>query len=363
MPSGECRSRRLIFPALLSFLAIGIVLWGFFQLDLPSARFVRSIHLDWLERLGDLGTRLGSGAVLVAFSVLMLAAGGVTKRRALQALGMQTLLAHGAAALLTQLLKHGIGRPRPRLLHADNGFPWAPSLEAGLDSFPSGHTTASFAVAAVIARRYPELSWPAYLMAGFVALSRVVRGSHFPTDVVAGVCLGTVIGWTVAEPLRDWRRSIGRALVGLAPPLVLVFGAVWLAASFPAEKAVIRLMLVVGVGTAAVGLGIRIQARLAGSACGYPAHRVLFSNLLIILGLAVASGSWLVVALTGILSVAKWLERGVSVSLDGAKSATDDDRAARYRALLHELPLTVGLVLALLAIYGLKGALPILSLP
>lgn len=58
-------------------------------------------------------------------------------------------------------------------------------------SFPSGHAAASFAAASVLAlaRRW-HLAWPALIWASGVAFSRLYLFVHFPSDVLAGVCLG-----------------------------------------------------------------------------------------------------------------------------------------------------------------------------
>ncbi|MBA2251381.1 MAG: phosphatase PAP2 family protein [Nitrospirales bacterium] len=333
--------------------------WGLFQIDLPFARFLRSLHISWLERTGDFGTRLGSGAALVAVSGGLLLGGWLWKQPHVQTAGFKTLLAHGVAAIAVQALKHGIGRPRPRLMHADNGLPWRPSLETGLDSFPSGHTTASFAVAAVLAKSFPKLAWLVYGVAGFVAVSRAIRGSHFPTDVIAGICLGTIVGMSVAYPIREWKRSMLDMTTQFLPSLILVFSLLWLATHFP-QPSMAGVMMVVGVVLIVTGLAMRIfRSMCRPSGMNMMVMAALAqANTLIVIGVALTTGLWLVPLLAGILGFIQWLLRPEV----GTSSFLSEKRFpcySGYRAVFAEMPLIVGLAFAIFIIQHLKGLLPI----
>ena len=355
----EGRRLRISCAAFLSFVILGIIFWGLFQIDLPFARFLRSLHISWLERTGDFGTRIGSGAALVAVSGGLLMGGWLWKLAYVRAVGFKTLLAHGFAAIAVQALKHGIGRPRPRLMHADNGLPWRASLESGLDSFPSGHTTASFAVATVLAKSFPKLARFVYGVAGFVAVSRAVRGSHFPTDVIAGICLGTIVGLSVAYPIREWKRSMLDMTTHFLPSLILVFSLLWLATHLP-QQSVSGAMMVVGVVVIVTGVAIRIFRVLCRpSGMNTMAMTALAqANALIVIGVALTTGLWLVTVLAGMFGLIQWLLR----SEVGASSFLFEERSpcySGYRALCAEMPLVVGLALAVFIIQHLKGLLPI----
>lgn len=57
-------------------------------------------------------------------------------------------------------------------------------------SFPSGHTTSSFAAAGVLAISFKNKSVYVFVLAGLIAFSRLYLGVHFPTDIIAGIILG-----------------------------------------------------------------------------------------------------------------------------------------------------------------------------
>jgi len=62
-------------------------------------------------------------------------------------------------------------------------------------SFPSGHTAAAFMVAGITNACFPDLGLLAYTWAALIGLSRVMLRVHFISDVLAGMLLGTLIGF------------------------------------------------------------------------------------------------------------------------------------------------------------------------
>jgi undecaprenyl-diphosphatase len=90
--------------------------------------------------------------------------------------------------LLVQLVKRTVGRGRPSL-----GCDLSAIVrEPDRFSFPSGHATASFAVALSYAIVFPPWSGPLLLVAALVGFSRVRLGVHCPSDVVVGQLLATL---------------------------------------------------------------------------------------------------------------------------------------------------------------------------
>lgn len=106
--------------------------------------------------------------------------------------GRQVVLYAGTSLVLAlagkEILKHLILRPRPY----DAFYDLIPIVHAGGSSFPSGHTTAAFAVALMLCRFLPRrLGIPALGMAAMVSFSRLYLGVHYPSDVAAGILLAS----------------------------------------------------------------------------------------------------------------------------------------------------------------------------
>ena len=98
-------------------------------------------------------------------------------------------------AIVSQELKTFILRDRPFKV-----YPFIEKLSEGGDSsFPSGHTMEVFAMAAALSLlfRKKQIIIPIYLWAMLVAYSRMALGVHYPSDVLAGIIIGTFIGWGV----------------------------------------------------------------------------------------------------------------------------------------------------------------------
>lgn len=328
-----------------------IVLFGsfaaLFYIDIPILWFLRSHNLSALQSLGDLGEKLGNGGTLVTISLLLLGAGYMLKRRALTRVALDSLLAHGAVAILVNGLKHIIGRPRPRLTHS-GGWQWWPSLDSGLDSFPSGHTSATVAVVTVLARALPRYRWVPFVLAAWVGASRVWRGSHFPGDVVAGMVLGFVVGSIFNGPLRWWGRSCGQALIRIAPVVLSLTGLFWVLTHRIVDPMTDHILLASGAMLVAGGMALRMAGRPNPAGDGH-ATRVAAAESLVGLGLGVVTGAPVVIGLAGLLCFARW---------SGRVAYTDPSPAAPPSPSSHIL-YAAGIIAAVVVIQALKGLVPL----
>jgi undecaprenyl-diphosphatase len=93
----------------------------------------------------------------------------------------------GAAYLTSTSIKMAIGRKRP----AVEDLPHLMATPTGL-SFPSSHSTSSFAAARAYGSLIPGA--PLQVAAAAMAFSRLYLGVHYPSDIAAGAALGTFIG-------------------------------------------------------------------------------------------------------------------------------------------------------------------------
>jgi undecaprenyl-diphosphatase len=174
----------------------------------------------WLEIMMRDFTSLGSHAVLLLIGLLAL---GYILLLRKGASAMLLLVSFGGAMLLNSLLKQSFDRPRPELV--------AHLAEVHTASFPSGHAMLSAAcyltLGTLLAGVTPGRPLKTYLMGAAILLTLVIGGSrvylgvHWPTDVLAGWCLGAAWAMGCWLALRGWLAWRGaaarRALPGSGP--------------------------------------------------------------------------------------------------------------------------------------------------
>lgn len=130
------------------------------------------------------GRLVGSTPLQIGASLLAYGIGRATDKPRVTAVAADLFQAQLLAEGMTVGIKQTVRRPRPE----GSGF-----------SFPSGHTTVSFASATVLQR---HLGWkagvPAYAVASYVAASRIEARRHNLSDVAFGAALGIIAGRTVS---------------------------------------------------------------------------------------------------------------------------------------------------------------------
>lgn len=210
----KARGKRLPAPRLgfagawegvaLALLAIGLVASAMVLVDplIPGLRPRLNRDLvAFADRLTDLG--LGTvilwpiGLALLYVLALQPRLDAMGRRVAASLVARLGFLFASIATigLSVAIVKHLLGRARPQAAfflpgpNAQLTFDWL-AWKSSFASFPSGHSTTVFATAVAFAALYPRARGWLLALAVVVASTRVVLGSHYPSDVIAGAAIG-----------------------------------------------------------------------------------------------------------------------------------------------------------------------------
>ncbi len=131
-------------------------------------------------------SRLGDGVFWYALMLMLPAIYGADGWIA----ALQMLITGALGVLSYKWLKRRLVRERPYIAHSAVHCASRP-----LDrySFPSGHTLHAVAFTIVATHYFPELALLLIPFAALIALSRIVLGLHYPSDVAAGATLGALL--------------------------------------------------------------------------------------------------------------------------------------------------------------------------
>lgn len=193
---------------LLGLLVFVLIGWGVGELllsvlasaDLNAVRDIAAERSGTVTQAARVVTWAGSAFLLVLLALIICPALG---RAGLPRAALAVAFSLGGAMLITVLVKLLVARPRPPVEHLQTVTSW---------SFPSGHAIQasafwfSLVFAMRAARASPKLTrvaaGVALVIVLAVAASRVYLGVHYPSDVVAGLLLGT--GWAIYVSLCSW---------------------------------------------------------------------------------------------------------------------------------------------------------------
>jgi hypothetical protein len=323
------------------------------QVDHATLTIVHGFIDPLVDQIGDIGNKMGEGLNLV---LLSLAIGGIglwLNSERWKFAGLYSLLAHGISGLITQILKHSLSRPRPRLMDTTS-WDIGPSLESGLDSFPSGHTSASFSVAMVFAYYFPKGRMLWFGLASFNAICRVIKGSHFPTDVLGGILLGIGSGLVLVYARDTWKVATARAFASGLPWLVTAFGLLWILVPHPGIELEPIISMFIGLTLILVGLGFRLwwirECTAPNSETGLKVPT--WPRLLMGLGLATSTGSLIIVGSSGLAGIVWWLGTQSTLS---SKSAIQKNQPLAINPILTEATLGVGMLILTFLTFSIRS--------
>lgn len=129
-------------------------------------------------------SRLGDGAFWYALMLLMPAVYGDWRLMLVMA-----LTGAGSTALY-RWIKGSTRRPRPCEAY---DMPYLTVAPLDRFSFPSGHTLHGVGFTILACHAHPELAWFLVPFTTLVACSRIVLGLHYPSDVLTGAAIGTLM--------------------------------------------------------------------------------------------------------------------------------------------------------------------------
>jgi undecaprenyl-diphosphatase len=155
-------------------------------------RLMRRVHRwrapRWIRLWTTCATKGGDGWLWYALGAILLVVGGECRFRAVGA----SALAIAIGIIVFLFLKRRTGRRRP--CHVEPHC-WATLLPPDQFSFPSGHTITAFAAIVPLICFYPGMSLGLVFCALSIAISRVLLGMHYLSDVIAGSAIGAYLGY------------------------------------------------------------------------------------------------------------------------------------------------------------------------
>ena len=178
------------------FLSAFALIWFVFLLialeysRINAHYLLNSFHTSILDTFFQYFTYIGGG-----FPVYLGIAWFLYNKRQ----GLYILLTQGLTSIITQALKYICAHPRPLTYFREMSTPLPPTVNGveiwdAYHSFPSGHTSAAFALCACLAAIVPpKYRWAQLVLVLFGwlgAYSRIYLSQHFIDDILAGSVIG-----------------------------------------------------------------------------------------------------------------------------------------------------------------------------
>lgn len=177
---------------LATLLVLILSIMSYLTFDLPLFEYFYqlkgvSLHNSFIHL-----TDLGKSTWYIIISLMVYLIWRINKPKLAQA-GLFILSTTILSGILVNIVKVIFGRARPRLYIEEDlyGFFWF-KLDVLYRSFPSGHATTAMGVWLAFALLFPKYRFLLILIGATIALSRVIIGEHYLSDVMVGGWLGAM---------------------------------------------------------------------------------------------------------------------------------------------------------------------------
>ena len=177
-------------------------------IDQPVRDFALQHQSRTLSDLSKYGLEPLGDEYLFSIMAGFLAHGAIARNSKSQATALLAAESYIISGIMVRISKYMTGRVRPDAWWEPGPGAWKGPGQG--QSFFSGHTTAAFAVASVIACQYRETRWvpvTAYTLATLAGLSRVYDNRHWMSDIFAGAVFGTATGLFLCRQNLDRQFS------------------------------------------------------------------------------------------------------------------------------------------------------------
>ena len=198
---------RLLMPRVWASLIVVVLLCllSMLSIDRPVLLLVHNeLPPRWQDFFRSI-TWLGEGNIWLIISGAVAGIGFLLQRfgksstlrqrgKAILSKGLFVFFSIIFSGLVLNVVKTVIGRLRPAYYLADSSYGFQPfNFDFGMNTFPSGHSQAVWALMTSLSLLYPRLTVPFLSFATLIAASRVLVSAHYLSDVLMGSYLGTVL--------------------------------------------------------------------------------------------------------------------------------------------------------------------------
>ncbi len=197
------------FINLSAILGAGLILYAF---DQDIQEWAQNNRTSTSDDVFGFITHAGNGGVIAGMLAVLYASGEISRNDSLSKTALLSLESWLTTGVIVSSMKFVFGRARPYTGESSHSFnPF--STSSSHFSFPSGHSSAAFAVFTTIAERSKSVYVDvlAYSVATLCALSRVHNNKHWASDVF----IGAVIGHLVAKKICAFDRARSSKKVSL----------------------------------------------------------------------------------------------------------------------------------------------------